>query len=93
MVSETRLAVSLGICDREVLDALIALLTRFGLPVSISAPALGCSSDDVLSILWHDKKRDGQSLRFALPTAIGAGEIHSVSEAEAREAVRLTLGD
>jgi 3-dehydroquinate synthetase len=63
------------------------------LPISISASALGSRTGDVMSILWHDKKRDSQSLRFALPTAIGAGEIHSVSEAEASRAVRLTLGD
>jgi shikimate kinase / 3-dehydroquinate synthase len=93
MVSETRLAVSRGTCDNHVLDTLLSLLTRFGLPVSISASALGSGTDEVMSFLWHDKKRQGQSLRFALPTALGAGEVQFINEAEARDAVRISLGD
>jgi 3-dehydroquinate synthase len=89
MVIETRLAVSRGVCDEQVLESLLSLLSRFELPISST---LDVSTDQVMSYLRHDKKRHGHSFRFALPTGLGSGEIHSISERDTREAVSLALG-
>ena len=72
MVAATRLALSLGKCDRAFSERLYSLLTRAGLPVRFpNAPGL---FDRVVRAMQLDKKfRDGKNL-FVLPTGAGSWE-------------------
>jgi 3-dehydroquinate synthetase len=66
-VCAARLATRLGYCSEETTARIIALLDRLGLP---TAPPPH-SPADVWAAMGADKKRQGNSLRFILPRAIG----------------------
>ena len=69
MVAATRLSVEAGRCDAGLLDRLVALLDRIGLPTqSDRLPA----TEVLLAAMRSDKKvRDGQ-VRLVLPDGLGA---------------------
>ncbi len=69
LVTETRIAETLGVAESGLTERLRLLLAALGLPVTIS-PALDAPS--LLDAMASDKKRRGGQLRFALPQAIGA---------------------
>jgi len=71
MVAAARVAVELGRADPSLADRIKAALVTWGLPVR-------CPSFDAGAIweaMAHDKKRQGQALRWVLPRAIGKVEI------------------
>jgi 3-dehydroquinate synthase len=67
MVAATSLAVDLGMCDRAVLDRLVALLDRLELPTSAPLP----SPVALVDVMRLDKKVQGGKLRLVLPTRVG----------------------
>jgi 3-dehydroquinate synthase len=67
MVCASRLAERLGRIDAELTERQVALLKRFQLPTSL--PSIDV--DEVLRLMWHDKKVQDGEIRFILPTAIG----------------------
>jgi 3-dehydroquinate synthase len=74
MIAAARLAAACGRCDSSVVDRLIALLEKTGLPTSTcDLPA----NDKLMSIMSSDKKvADGQ-VRLVLPDKLGAVSIVS----------------
>ncbi len=72
MVAATSLAVATGRCDASLLDRLVALLDRIGLPTSSDKIA---DTELLMGIMQTDKKvKDGQ-VRLVLPDRMGAVSI------------------
>nr|HID13974.1 3-dehydroquinate synthase [Anaerolineae bacterium] len=71
MVAAARIAGELGRADPRLADRIEALLTAWGLPVRCSP----FDADAIWEAMAHDKKRQGRSLRWVLPRAIGQVEI------------------
>lgn len=79
LVCAARLAVHLGYCPAEVKGRIIALLQKLQLPVEPPAYPFA----QVWAAMSTDKKRQGHTLRFILPRAIGDVDIFSgIAEAE-----------
>jgi 3-dehydroquinate synthase len=74
MVTMTRAAVNMGICPKEDLDELIALLDSNGLPTSCPFAAKELTRTALI-----DKKRSGDSICIILPYGIGNCKAVSVS--------------
>jgi len=73
MVAESLLAESIGVAERGLAAAVRAALERFDLPVSIPEDV---ASEDLVELMRVDKKTRAASLRFALPSALGAVRQH-----------------
>lgn len=89
MVVESRIAVARGLLDPALLDRLLALLRRFGLPTR--AAELRAEVDGEALIAATEKVRliRAGSLRFVLPRALGETVIaDTVGEEEIRCALR-----
>jgi shikimate kinase/3-dehydroquinate synthase len=71
MVTAARIAVVLGLADPSVAGRIEAGLTAWGLPVR--CPPFRWN--EIWAAMAHDKKRQGRSLRWVLPHAIGRVEI------------------
>jgi 3-dehydroquinate synthase len=71
MVAEARLAERIGWLDPAVTPRLVALLQRFGLP--ISAP--GLDPEALLEAMSRDKKNQKGKTRFVLPRGVGRVEL------------------
>jgi shikimate kinase/3-dehydroquinate synthase len=81
-----RLATRLGYCAGDTTERIIALLEQLGMPHQ--PPAY--TPDEVWAAMATDKKRQGKTLRFILPRAIGDVDIFSdVTEAD----VKAVLGE
>ena len=74
MVAATRVAVELGVCDELLLDRLVALLTKFDLPIAHEE----MDRDEVLRIVSYDKKRRGTEIRMVLPKFPGEAIVRAV---------------
>ena len=70
MAIVTRAAVSIGLCDKEVSDRLVKLLTKFDLPVSTVYQA-----EELYTCALSDKKRSGGTVNLIIPRRIGFCEI------------------
>lgn len=68
MAVESALAERVGIAERGTRAAVVELLERFRLPVTLPADS---RTDDLIAAMHHDKKRRGDELHFALPRRIG----------------------
>jgi 3-dehydroquinate synthetase len=68
LVTECRLAESLGLAAAGTAGAVAALLARLGLPTDPP----GVSADRLFEAMAHDKKNRESRIRFALPVSIGA---------------------
>ena len=66
-----RLATRLGYCSGESTERILALLAQVGLPTQ--PPPF--SAEEVWAAMFTDKKRQGNTLRFILPRAIGDVDI------------------
>jgi 3-dehydroquinate synthase len=74
MIAAARLAAACGRCESSVVDRLVALLEKTGLPTSTSDLP---TNDKLMSIMGSDKKvADGQ-VRLVLPDKLGAVSIVS----------------
>jgi 3-dehydroquinate synthase len=72
MVAATRLAVCAGRCEPGLLDHLIALLDRIGLPTTTNQLA---STDELMIAMRLDKKVADGRIRLILPDRLGAVSI------------------
>ncbi|MGB0766990.1 MAG: 3-dehydroquinate synthase family protein [Phycisphaeraceae bacterium] len=79
MVAATSLAVSAGRCEGAVLDRLVALLDRIGLPTSSDQLA---ETDLLLGLMQADKKVKDGNVRLVLPDRLGAVSIVDETPAE-----------
>ncbi|MDR7420553.1 MAG: bifunctional shikimate kinase/3-dehydroquinate synthase [Armatimonadota bacterium] len=71
MTLAARVAAAMGLAPASLEARQTTLLRRFGLPCDFS----GVATARLVEALWRDKKRQGDSLRFVLPTGIGHGEV------------------
>ncbi len=78
MVAASHLAVKTEILAPADAERQSKLLSRIGLPTE----ALGVSIDPLLQPMLHDKKRQGNALRFVLPTKIGDITIKDVPKTD-----------
>lgn len=69
LLAEAALAEALGVAGPGVGARVAALLTRLGLPVRL-VPTL--AADALLPAMASDKKNRAQTIRFALPSAVGS---------------------
>jgi 3-dehydroquinate synthase len=69
LVAEAALAEQLGLASSGLGARVSALLTRLGLPVRLTPPV---AADALLPAMASDKKNRAQTIRFALPSAVGA---------------------
>jgi 3-dehydroquinate synthetase len=67
LVAAAHLAELMEQCAPELRPRIMRLLQRLDLPVA----APGLSAEAILSIMGHDKKRSGKTLRLVIPQAIG----------------------
>lgn len=67
MVAAAEMAANLGRCDPQLVVRIRNLLDRLGLPTSIC----GYDVDAVRAAMGQDKKRQGKTLRFIIPQALG----------------------
>ncbi|MBX2850763.1 MAG: 3-dehydroquinate synthase [Phycisphaeraceae bacterium] len=80
MVAATSLAVSAGRCDGALLDRLVALLDRIGLPTSSDKLA---DTDLLMGIMQTDKKVKDGHVRLVLPDRMGAVSVVNDTPADA----------
>ncbi len=73
MVYAARMAIHLGLCEKEALQRLKAALKANQLPVT--APY---SAQELCSVVLSDKKRAGESITYVLPHAIGDCRLHKM---------------
>lgn len=83
LVCAARLAVRLGYCAEETAARIVTLLNRLGLPTEPSP----YSPAEVWAAMGSDKKRQGNTLRFILPCAIGQVDIFDNVAREDVEAI------
>jgi 3-dehydroquinate synthase len=69
LVVEALLAHRLGLAERALAPTVRRAIERLGRPTMLDP---GWSDEGLLAAMGHDKKVRGDSLRFALPTRIGA---------------------
>jgi len=69
MLAAARIAVRLDLADQSVADRIEWTLLAWGLPVLCPSGRFG--PDDIYQALAYDKKRQGRTLRWVLPHAIG----------------------
>ena len=62
----TRAACKLGICTTETEQAVLEILTKFGLPISCN-----CTAETLYRYSLSDKKRSGGSVSLIIPERIG----------------------
>jgi len=86
MVAESRLAQRLAWIGPDVVERLVRLLDRLGLPTS----APGLDPEHLLEAMGRDKKNRRGKIRFVLPRAIGRVE---TSDSPSDESVRGMLAE
>lgn len=88
MVFASRLAEQLGRIDADVTERQVQLLESVGLPIVLPQPET-IRIDDVLDRMKLDKKTVAGTLRFVLPTRLGAVElVTDVPERTVRDVLR-----
>jgi 3-dehydroquinate synthase len=89
MVVESRIAVARGLLDPALLERLIALLERCGLPTHARALPVAVDGAAVVEAMEKVRLIRAGSLRFVLPRALGETVIaDTVGEEEIRDALR-----
>lgn len=71
MAIVSRAGCKLGICDESIRDSILAVINKFGLPVSTQY-----SADALFISALSDKKRSGGTVNLIIPEAIGSCIIH-----------------
>lgn len=68
MVCASRLAESMGLIDAQTTSRQVALLEKLGLPTTLPENQ---DPEELVSLMWRDKKVQDGKIRFVLPTRIG----------------------
>jgi 3-dehydroquinate synthase len=88
MVAESRVAEARGVLAPAVLEELVALLRRCGLPTAAADLPVAVSANDVMRAMEKVRLIRAGSLRYVLPAAIGETIIaDDVSDAETHRAL------
>jgi 3-dehydroquinate synthase len=83
MVAESHLAQRLGWIETEVVDRLVRLLERLGLPSN----APGLDHGELLAAIHRDKKNQRGRVRFVLPHSLGSVELTDLPQEQDIRAV------
>ena len=86
MVIVTRAAVTMGICPKSDLDALISILEKEALPISCDFTA-----EELAAVATSDKKRKGDSITLVVPHSIGDTRLMKMPITELAELIRKGL--
>lgn len=81
MACASRLAESLGRVPAQATERQVQLMEGVGLPIDVPADL---DADDLVQLMYRDKKVADGELRFVLPTRIGEVELVSGPEDESR---------
>ena len=80
MICASRLATALGMFSPEATERQTALLTKLGLPTTCPQDL---DPEQLLKLMWRDKKVQNGKLRFVLPTEIGKVELVAAPRTDA----------
>lgn len=83
LVAALRLGEGLGVTSPELRERALSLLARLGLPATLAGQPLA----DAATLIGHDKKRAGSSVRFVLARGVGQVETRDIDLAELRTRV------
>jgi shikimate kinase/3-dehydroquinate synthase len=83
LVAALRLGEGLGVTPADLRERTLALLGRLGLPASL----VGQPLSDAATLIGHDKKRAGSSVRFVLARGVGQVETRDIPLADLRTRV------
>lgn len=83
MIAEALLAQKLGLCDTKTVTLIINLFNQLNFETTLKP----IDSDDLIDIMYTDKKVRNKQLRFVLPTQIGQVTTVSVSDLDAIQSV------
>ena len=86
MVIITRAAVKTGICEAETLNALIALLEKYGLPTECPF-----TTEQLYAVALSDKKRTGNSITLVVPYGVADSRLVTVPADALEEYIRAGL--
>lgn len=86
MVIITRAAVKTGICEAETLNALIALLKKYGLPTECPF-----TTEQLYAAALSDKKRTGNSITLVVPYGVADSRLVTVPADALEEYIRAGL--
>ena len=87
MIGESRLAERLGRIDAAATQRQFDLLTKLGLPTECPA---GLDPEELVRLMWRDKKVKDGELRFVLPSRIGAVDlVGDIAEEAIAAAIRI----
>ena len=86
MVIITRAAVKTGICEVEMLNALIALLEKYGLPTECPF-----TTEQLYAVALSDKKRTGNSITLVVPYGVADSRLVTVPADALEEYIRAGL--
>ena len=87
MACAARLAERRGMVPAEVTARQVRLLGAFGLP---TAPLPEWPADELIAVMYRDKKASAGRLRFVLPTRLGEVAAFEVPESQVREVLERT---
>ena len=73
MMAAARISAKMKFCTHDLVERLEKLLSSWELPVRIT----NYSVEDIVQAMSHDKKKQGNMLRWVLPHAIGDVRIHA----------------
>ena len=91
MVVEARIAAARGLLDGELLERLIRLLQRCGLPTRAADLPVAVDGEELVAALEKVRQIRAGSLRYVLPRGLGETVIaDTVGEEEVRAALRAT---
>ncbi len=88
MVIMTRAAVRMGICEMGTLESLLALLTRYHLPVECPFTA-----EQLYSASLSDKKRSGEAITLVVPYGVADARLVTVPVDALEGYIRAGLSD
>ncbi|HRQ22168.1 MAG TPA: 3-dehydroquinate synthase, partial [Anaerolineales bacterium] len=77
MAAEARYSARVGLAGSGVVEAIESTLSSLGLPIQIPADM---PREEIIRVMRVDKKKNGKSIRFALPVEIGKVELVDVDD-------------
>ncbi len=86
MVAITKACVEKGICEKEALDILLSLLTKFNLPEKFDF-----ETNEIYNATLKDKKNSNGKITLVLPTAKGKSILKKCDYNELKEFITLGL--
>lgn len=88
MVLVTKAAIKRKVCQSDVLEVMLELLSKYGLPI-----ACEYGVKEIAEAALNDKKRLGEMINLVLPREIGKSELYALEVTELEDFVRDGMDD